>query len=98
MPIEGGEPRALPHLTENDVPRRWTADGRGLIVARRAPDQTKATIPRYELATGRLDPLRTITLADTSGLRQFTLLVSPDGRTVVYNVVGISPTSTSSKD
>ena len=43
VPIEGGEPRALPHLTENDFPRRWTADGRGLIVARRAPDLTKAT-------------------------------------------------------
>jgi len=86
VPIEGGEPRALPNLTENDFPRRWTADGRGLIVARRAPDLTKATLARYELATGRLDPLRTITLADTSGMRRFTLLASPDGPTVVYNV------------
>ena len=41
------------------------------------------TLARYELATGRLDPLRTITLADTSGLRRFDLMVSPDGRTVV---------------
>jgi hypothetical protein len=87
VPIEGGEPRTLPHLTENDSPRQWTDDGRGLIVVRKALDLTQATIARFELATGRLDPLRTITLTDTSGLRQFTLLVSPDGRTVVYNVI-----------
>jgi hypothetical protein len=47
---------------------------------------TKATLARFDLATSRLDPLRTITLADTSGLRQFGLMASPDGRTVVYNV------------
>jgi len=85
VPIEGGEPRTLPYLTENDFPRRWTADGRGLFVARRTPDLTKTTIVLFELATGRPDALRTITLADTSGVRQFSLLVSPDGRTVVYS-------------
>jgi len=32
-------------------------------------------------------PLRTITLADTSGPRSFGLMVSPDGRTVVSELI-----------
>ena len=43
-------------------------------------------IDRLDLDSGRLDPLRTIGAADTSGVRQFSLFVTPDGRTVVYNV------------
>lgn len=51
LPIEGGEPRALPGLTENDFPRAWTPDGHGLIVARRAPDLSTAAILRLDLNT-----------------------------------------------
>ncbi len=85
VPTEGGEPRALPNLTENDSPRRWTADGRGLIVVRTAPDLTKATIaatsspPAGSIPCGRSrSPIRAVW--------RFGLRVSPDGRTVVYNV------------
>ena len=86
VPIEGGEPRALPNLTENDFSKEM--DCRRTRSHRRAESarSDKATIARYELATGQLDPLRTITLADTSGVQALNLFVTPDGRTVVYHV------------
>ena len=85
VPTDGGEPRALPNLNENDSPGAWTPDGHGLIVARRAPDLSGATIVRMDIETGRLETLKTIKVAEASGLRRLTFIVTPDGRTVVYN-------------
>ena len=87
VPIEGGEPCTLANLTENDVLKAWTPDGHGLIVARWTPDRSGATIARLDLETSRLDPMKTIRLADPSGLSGAALLVTPDGRTVVYSVI-----------
>ena len=86
VPIEGGEPRTLASLTENDFLRAWTPDGHGLIVYRWTPDRSVATIAHLDLETNRLDPLKTIRLADMSGVSGVSLFVTPDGRTVVYNV------------
>ncbi len=86
VPLEGGEPRTMSGLTENDVLKAWTADGRGLIVWRRSPDWLTYAIMRSDLETGRLETLRTVRIGDSSGIRGLGLVTTPDGRTVVHSV------------
>jgi eukaryotic-like serine/threonine-protein kinase len=86
VPIGGGQPRALPGLGEGDIPAAWLADGRGMVIARRSADQSAISIVRYDLASARIDPIRQITVSDPTGIFGVDVLVTPDGRTVVYNV------------
>jgi hypothetical protein len=84
---QNGAIPALAGLHENDVPVASTADGRGrLISRRRARDRSVVTIARLDLDTNRLLPIRTITAADPSGVRNLFVVVKPDARTVIYNI------------
>jgi Tol biopolymer transport system component len=86
VPIGGGQPRGLPGLGEGDTPAAWSADSRGMVIARRNTDQSTLTVVRYDVATARTEPIRQIRIADTSGIFGVDLLATPDGRTMVYNV------------
>ena len=55
-------------------------------IMRRSDDHMSASVVRFDLATGRMQTVRHVTVADTSGGRGLTCIVTPDGRTVVYNV------------
>jgi Tol biopolymer transport system component len=86
VPIGGGQPRALPGLGEGDTPAAWSADGRGIVIARRSTDQSALAVVRYDVESARIDPIRQIRISDTSGILGVDLLATPDGRTVVYSV------------
>lgn len=65
----------------------WSADGRTLFIRRDAPDPAATLIARFDLATGRIEPLREIAPPDAAGLTQRPFcVVTPDGRTIVYSV------------
>jgi Tol biopolymer transport system component len=52
-PVAGGEGRAIPGLSPNDVVVRWAPDGRSLVVG----SATSRTLDRLDLATGRREAL-----------------------------------------
>ena len=86
VPIDHGLPRTLTMLTRNDSLLEWTPDGHGVLVGRKAQDQSSVTIARLDLQSGRLDTLKTVRIGDTGGIRAFGLLVTPDGRSIVYTI------------
>jgi eukaryotic-like serine/threonine-protein kinase len=86
VPVSGGAPRALNDLGSDDVPVAWTPDGRAILIVRESNDQTSAVIVRFDLATGRMQAVREVKIADKSGARGLSCIVTPDVRTVVCNV------------
>lgn len=53
-PIEGGDPRPVSWLNRDEVPIRWSADGRSLFVAKQAG--IHISIYQGDIATGRRQP------------------------------------------
>jgi Tol biopolymer transport system component len=81
---DGGEPKAAPGVSPEEVVIRWTAEGRGLYVASfRSPP---FTVYRVDLATGRREPVRSFTPADGAGVLNIgPALLSADGKSYVYS-------------
>jgi Tol biopolymer transport system component len=87
-PLEGGEPTALPGLTADDVPARFDRDGRFLDVYRQGSIPLK--VDRYEISSGRREPWKEVTPADTAGLSAINRFVTtPDGRSYAYSYIRI---------
>ncbi len=83
-PVEGGSPRPLPGFSPGDGLVRWSADGRAVFLWRRF--DTPIRVFRLDLATGERRLLREISFADPAGVYTTTsLLMTPDGRSYVYN-------------
>jgi len=83
-PLAGGEPTPLPGSTPGDIPDRWTSDGRALYVHRR--DQMPAKVVLIDVATGRRDPWKDLSPADSAGVTQVaTVVPTADGRSYVYS-------------
>ncbi len=85
LPLAGGEPRRI-HAAARPpglVPVGWAADGRHLFLHRvgDVPDP----VWRLDLATGTIEPFKTLTLEDLAGVvRIHPLKVAPDGRSWAY--------------
>ncbi len=83
-PPDGGEPKPASGVAAEETVIRWTADGRGLYVARfgNAP----VTVFRVDLATGRREPKQSFTPADGAGILNIgPALLSADGKSYVYS-------------
>ncbi len=80
-PIDGSEPQHL--VGEGGRPVHWSADGRQLLLS--APDTFRARLYHRDLATGRIEPWRTVAPADPTGvLSVMQVLVDRDERSYVY--------------
>jgi Tol biopolymer transport system component len=82
-PIGGGEPAVVPGLLSDEVPARWSADGRYLYVYRRG--DLPARVSRLEIATGKRELWKELMPADGSGVVDISpVLPTPDGLSYVY--------------
>ena len=88
-PVDGGPARIVPGVTPEDVPIRWSGDGRWLYVQPEAPGPHEWAMPgridRIEIATGTREPWRELMPADPAGVfgigRAF---ITPDGKSYAY--------------
>ena len=82
-PIDGGEPRPLAGLAPEDLPIRWSADGRALYVYPRG--ELPAKVYRFDLATQRKELWKQIMPSDPAGIFDIPFIqVTPDGRFYAY--------------
>lgn len=75
FPIEGGEPRPIPGLGEQDRVIRWSADARSLFVAQ---GSSPLKVFHLDLSTGRRELWKEITPTDAAGVMDIRLF--PDTR------------------
>jgi eukaryotic-like serine/threonine-protein kinase len=81
-PVDGGEPRPMPGLTEGEVPIRFAADG-SLYVVRRA--EVPARVFRVDPLSGRREPWKEILPSDPAGIEEiWPIAIAPDGNSYVY--------------
>ncbi|HEY3741010.1 MAG TPA: protein kinase [Bryobacteraceae bacterium] len=83
-PIEGGAARAVPGTQPNDRLIQWSQDSKSLFVYN--PYQLPAKIERLDKATGAREPVREVTPADASGVRNYDLVMSADLATIVVGL------------
>ena len=82
-PISGGEPRPVPGLTEADVLAQWSADGRAVLVYRRA--EIPCRLERVDLASGHRTLFKEFAPADRNGLLSMReIFVTDDLRSYAY--------------
>ena len=82
-PITGGDPQPVPELTEADTLAHWSADGRSVLVYRRA--QIPCRLERVDLATGRRTLFKEFAPADRTGLLSMReIFVTDDLRSYAY--------------
>jgi len=82
-PISGGEPRPVPGLTEADVLAQWSADGRTVLVYRRA--EIPCRLERVDLATGHRTLFKEFAPSDRTGLLSMReIFVTDDLRSYAY--------------
>ncbi len=80
----GSEPRPVPGVAPEDMPLRWTADGRSLYVTRFSA--LPGIIDIVDIATGHRAPWKRFEPVDPSGVEQAgPAMISPDGTTYVYS-------------
>jgi hypothetical protein len=84
--VSDGQRRVLQELGPDDLPVAWTADSEAILVVRQSPDHMSAVIARVELATGAIQNLREVNVADKSGGRSLSCIATPNATTVVCNV------------
>lgn len=82
-PLNGGEPRQIPGLEDEDRVVRWGPDGQSLYVYR--PRDRPLKLFKLNLATGKKEPGKEIIPADLAGIRgPINVLITPDGRGYIY--------------
>jgi hypothetical protein len=83
LPLDGGAIRPLPGLADTDRPTGWSSDGRALFV--RKHGSLPLVIERYDLATGKLAPWRTLAPPDPAGVLSIGKVhIALDGDVWVY--------------
>jgi len=82
-PAEGGEPRLVPAGPAGYFAAQWSAHGRSLYVYR--PGEVPVSIYRLEVATGRMQLVRTIVPSDRAGVVAVApVITNPDGSGFAY--------------
>jgi predicted Ser/Thr protein kinase len=83
FPIAGGEPRHVPGLAEVDVVAHWSADGRSVLVYRRA--EIPCRLERVFLDTGQRQLFKELAPTDRAGLLSLRgVFVTDDLRAYAY--------------
>ncbi len=83
FPIAGGEPRAVPGLTETDIVAHWSLDGLSVLAYRRA--EIPSRIERVFLDTGQRRLFKELAPADRAGLLSLRgVFVTDDLRAYAY--------------
>jgi hypothetical protein len=83
FPIAGGEPRPVPGLAEADVVAQWSADGRSVLVYRRA--EIPCRLERVFLDTGQRKLFKELVPTDRAGLLSLRgVFVTDDLRAYAY--------------
>jgi hypothetical protein len=84
QPLDGGEPRPVPHLGPDDYPLQFTPDGRFAFVRRGG--LATAEIERLEITTGTRTPWKTLRPRDPVGVVSVQpVILQPDGRGYCYS-------------
>ena len=80
----GGQPRPVPGVEPEEIPLRWTSDGRSIYVSRLSA--LPGVIDLVDIATGRRTKWKEFQPVDASGVEQAgPAMISPDGTTYVYS-------------
>jgi Tol biopolymer transport system component len=83
-PSEPGEPRPAPGLQPDELPIRWTPDGRAMWVFR--PSEVPAKIYQVDMTSGDRKLWKELTPPDPAGvLTMGPMLMTPDGKSYVYS-------------
>ena len=83
FPVDGGVPRELSGIADEEVPLRFSADGRSLYLWKRG--DVPAHVTRLELASGKRETFRDLIPVDPSGVERISnVLVTPDGKGYAY--------------
>jgi Tol biopolymer transport system component len=87
-PVDGSAPRAIAGAEPADVPIQWSVDGKSIYFTRRG--EIPAPIDVVDISSGKKRRWKTLMPADRVGVvRIDTVFVTPDGRTVAYNVARV---------
>lgn len=88
--VETGDETPLRDLAAGDLPLQWTADGKGLWLMRRPKPISSGVgveLLRYELASAKTTPVRSIEPPDPVGMQHLKEgVLTPDGKHWVYTV------------
>ena len=83
-PAEPGEPRPAPGLQPDELPIRWTPDGRAMWVFR--PSEVPAKIYQVDMTSGERKLWKELTPPDPAGvLTMGPIVMTPDGKSYVYS-------------
>jgi Tol biopolymer transport system component len=83
-PSEPGEPRPLPGVEPDELPARWTGDGRAIWVFRGTELPTK--VYRLDVTTGERTLWKELVPPDPAGvLTMGPIFITPDGKSYVYS-------------
>ena len=83
-PTEPGEPRVVPGTEPDDIPLRWTADGRSIYVYRASAPPLR--IEKVDVRTGGRKLWKEIRPPDPSGVEQVgPVQITPDETSYVYS-------------
>jgi Tol biopolymer transport system component/predicted Ser/Thr protein kinase len=83
-PVEGGEPQAIPGVTNDDLPIRWAADGRSIYVQRGRATPTR--VEMVDVVTGQRRLWRELTPPDPTGVASIgPTVMTADGSAYAYS-------------
>jgi dipeptidyl aminopeptidase/acylaminoacyl peptidase len=83
-PTGGGEPRALAGASLDDVPIRWTGDGKGLFVQHGSGFPARVDV--IDVASGARRPWKELRPPDPAGVLAIgPILLSADGQSYIYS-------------
>ena len=84
-PMNGGEPRAIPGLTDDDtILRFWSTDSHSIYVGH--SEDLSITVFRVDISTGKRELVKQIIPADPAGITSSSIFVTPDAKSYVYQV------------
>lgn len=84
LPVEGGASRTLPGTQSTDRLIQWSRDSKSIYVY--DPCRLPVRIERLDTLTGKRELLRELTPVDSSGVRDFDLVMSADLNMVVLGL------------
>jgi serine/threonine protein kinase len=86
VPVASGAPRVAGKLLENEVPLRWSRDGKSVYLRRGGPSDLALDIDRLDLDTGRRTPWKHLSLSAFAGASGFAgIVIAPEANAYAYS-------------